>query len=216
MENEPTMHFPEGRRSSRPVVVENRFCAAAPSAPLLNFGGRNLSRTAGVMTRGALASCALILGCAALALASPQTTPVDDSEPTRQIDLAKLGYQGLSEEGRLMTTANVTVNFVDDNHVLFTFNPKKLFQRDPACPPSHKDRIIQAQVIDLGTGKVVHEASWYLHDEHRYLWTLGEGHFLLRKLNSLYVVDQDLHEKLLLESPKPLLWTGVTPDGKQI
>lgn len=115
-----------------------------------------------------------------------------------------------------MTTANVTLNFVDDNHVLFTFNPKKLFTRDPACPPSHKDRIIQAQVIDLGTGKVVHEASWYLHDEHRYLWPLGEGHFLLRKLNILYVVDQDLNEKLLMESPKPLLWTGVTPDGKQI
>lgn len=152
-----------------------------------------------------------------MAFASSQADQLTDTaKPSRQIDLAKLGYQGLSAEGRLMTTANVTLNFVDDNHVLLTFNPKKLFQRDPACPPSHKDRIIQAQIIELGTGKVVREASWYLHDEHRYLWPLAEGHFLLRKLNSLYELDSGLHEKLLLESPKPLLWTGVTPDGKQI
>ena len=160
----------------------------------------------------------LIFACAAFVLAAPQTAPASpaDSKPTREIDLAKLGYQGLSAESRLMTTANVTINFVDDTHVLFTFNPKKLFQRDPACPPSHKDRIIQAQVIDVGTGKVVRQASWYLHDERRYLWSLGDGKFLLRKLDSLYVLDQDLHESLLMASPKPLLWSGVTPDGKQI
>ena len=169
--------------------------------------------------RHLLSGLKLILICnlLAIAVAAQANQPAADAAtPSRQIDLAKLGYQGLSAEGRMMTTANVTVNFVDDNHVLFTFNPKKLFQRDPACPPSHKDRIIQAQVIELDSGKVVREASWYLHDERRYLWPLGEGRFLLRKLNSLYVVDSDLHQKLLLESPKPLLWTGVTPDGKQI
>ena len=136
--------------------------------------------------------------------------------PARNLDLAKLGYQGLSAENRLMTTTNVTVNFVDNEHLLFTFNPKKLFQRNPECPPSHKDRIVQAQVIELATGKVTHESSWYLHDERRYLWPLGDGHFLLRKLDSLYDLDADLHERLLLQSPKQLLWTGVTPDGKQI
>jgi len=134
----------------------------------------------------------------------------------RQIDLTKLGYQGLSAEGRMMTTANVTINYVDGQHLLFTFNPKKLFTRDPACPPSHQDRMIQAQVMEVATGKVVHQASWYLHDERRYLWPLGDGHFLLRKLNSLYDVDSDLREKLLLASPKQLLFTSVTPDGKQI
>ncbi len=160
---------------------------------------------------------ALICSLMAVAVTAQVAPPVADSAaPSRQIDLAKLGYQGLSAEGRMMTTANVTLDFVDDGHVLLTFNPKKLFQRDPACPPSHRDRMIDAQVIELATGKVVYERSWYLHDEHRYLWPLGEGRFLLRKLNSLYVVDAELHEKLLLESPKPLLWTGVTPDGKQI
>src|SRR5262249_48388584 len=53
-------------------------------------------------------------------------------------------------------------------------------------------------------------------DHQRYLWTLGSGRFLLRRLNSLYVVDSELHEKLLMTSPKPFLWLATTPDGKQI
>src|SRR5712692_3792882 len=86
---------------------------------------------------------ALVCGLAVLALAAPQAsqTPTDAAKPTREIDLAKLGYQGLSAEGRLMTTTNVTVNFLDNNHLLFTFNPKKLFQRNPECPPTHKDPV---------------------------------------------------------------------------
>src|SRR5450631_1052232 len=213
-ENEPTMYFRECRRWHRPPVVENGFCPTTSTTQVFKSRRKRLGR--GVW-RGLVVD-ALIFGWAVLAVASPQANPApaDDSKPTRQIDLMKLGYQGLSAEGRLMTTVNVTINFVDTNHLLLTFNPKKMFKRDPACPPSHKDRMMQAQVIDLGTGKVIHEASWYLHDEHRYLWPLGDGHFLLRKLNSLYLLDQDLHEKLLMQSPKELLWTGVTPDGKQI
>lgn len=200
------MYFRECRRSHRPPVVENGFCAISRTTQVLNPRGGDPRR----VVRGVLALCTLIFGAVVLAAASPQTSPVtvDDAKPTRQIDLTKLGYQGLSAEGRLMTTVNVTINFVDANHLLLTFNPKKMFKRDPACPPSHKDRIVQAQVIDLGTGKVVHEASWYLHDEHRYLWPLGDGRFLLRKLNSLYVLDQDLHEKLLMESPSRCFGPG--------
>ena len=45
---------------------------------------------------------------------------------------------------------------------------------------------------------------------------LGAGKLLLRKLNSLYVVDSNLHETLLLNSHKDLLWVNVTPDGTQV
>lgn len=168
-------------------------------------------------TRRGLMLWALICTCAIIAAADqPTNSPAGEATPSRQIDLTKLGYQGLSAEGRMMTTSNVTINYVDDQHLLLTFNPKKLFQRDPACPPTHQDRIIQAQVVEVATGTVVHQASWYVHDERRYLWPLGDGRFLLRKLNSLYEVDSNLDEKLVLESPKQLLFTSVTPDGKQI
>ena len=189
-------------------VNENFFILGAP-------GSTQLLRDRRV--RRGLMLWVLICACAVIAMADqPASSPAGDAAPSRQIDLTKLGYQGLSAEGRMMTTSNVTINYVDDRHLLLTFNPKKLFQRDPACPPTHQDRIIQAQVVEIGTGTVVHQASWYVHDERRYLWPLGDGRFLLRRLNSLYEVDSDLHEKLLLESPKQLLFTSVTPDGKQI
>ena len=112
--------------------------------------------------------------------------------------------------------SNLSVDFVDRDHILFTFNQKKLFARHPDCPPTHDDRLIHAVIFEISSGKLLKQTDWYLHDSRRYLWTLGSGRILLKKLNSLYIVDADLHETLLWTSPKDLLWVSVTPDGKQI
>jgi VWFA-related protein len=136
--------------------------------------------------------------------------------PNAQIDISALGFSGLSASARLAEQSNMSLDFIDDDHVLLTFNPRKMFTRRAECPPTHEDRIIHAMVLSLPDGKVVREGDWYLHDPQRYLWSLGSGRFLLRKLNSLYLVDSELHEKLLMTSPTPLLWVGVTGDGKQI
>jgi len=111
---------------------------------------------------------------------------------------------------------NVSLNFVDAEHVLLTFNPKKMVKRLPGCPPEHDDRLVHAAVLEVPSGKVVREADWYLHDHRRYLWPLGPGKVLLRRLNSLYSVDANLRETLLLSLPRDLLWVSVTPDGSQI
>jgi len=110
----------------------------------------------------------------------------------------------------------MSMDFLDDHHVLLTFNPKKMFMRLPDCPPSHDDRLIHAVIFDVSSGRVVREADWYMHDHQRYLWSLGSGRLMLRRENSLYQLDSALNEKLLLKSPTPFLWISVTPDGKQI
>ena len=133
-----------------------------------------------------------------------------------KIDLAKLGYQGLSAPVRLSGETHVSLDFIDTRHVLLTYNPKKLFKRLPACPPSHNDRLIHADVIEVPSGNIVRETEWYLHDVRRYLWPLGSGRFLLRRLNQLYEINANLEERLVLDSPRELLWIAVTPDGKQI
>ena len=117
---------------------------------------------------------------------------------------------------RRSTAANLSLNFLDDDHVLFTFNPKRMFARLPDCPPTHEDRLVHAALYEVSTGRLVRETELYLHDSRRYLWSFGEGRVLLRRLNSFYVVDSDLHEKLLLSSADQVLWTSVTPDGRQI
>lgn len=132
------------------------------------------------------------------------------------MDLSLIGFGGLSPSARLAEQSNMSLDFLDDNHILLTFNPKKMFTRLPDCPPAHDDRIIHAAVLEVPDGKVVKEADWYLHDHRRYFWALGSGRFLLRRLNSLYLVDSDLHEKLLLTSPRPFLWISVTADSRQI
>jgi VWFA-related protein len=145
-----------------------------------------------------------------------QDTQASAKHPEAQIDLSAIGFHGLSASARLAAQANVSLDFVDDDHVLLTFNPKKMFTRLPDCPPTHDDRLIHAVVLSVPEGKVVREADWYLHDHERYLWALGSGQFLLRRLNTLYVVDSELHEKVLMMSPDPLVWIGVTADGKEI
>jgi VWFA-related protein len=138
------------------------------------------------------------------------------SDPTSRIDLAPLGYTGLSAAARQSGGANLSVDFLDADHVLVTFNPKKLFKRLPECPPSHADRQVHAMVIAVPGGTVVKQADWYLHDGRRYVWRLGEGRVLLRRLSKLYEVDSKLEEKLIFDSPQELVWVSVTPDGKQI
>src|SRR5882724_3981765 len=88
-----------------------------------------------------------LAACCCLATAWPlllaQDTPSSPpAEPAAKIDLSKVAYRGLSQMERLANQSSVSVDFVNANHVLFTFNNKKLFKRLPQCPASHGDRLV--------------------------------------------------------------------------
>ena len=171
----------------------------------------------------AKAVCALtvFLVCAGMrcGLAAQDKTSADGAqpEPSSRIDLSAIGFH---EPSRMDRTAehqpNESLDFVDANHVLLTFNRKGLVKRLPECTPDHEDRLVHVVVLELPSGKIVTETDWFLHDRRRYLWPLTSGKFLLRRLNNLYVADSSLKERLLLTSHKTLLWVSVTPDGSQI
>ncbi len=145
------------------------------------------------------------------AAASPQPAP------SSHIDLSPTGYRELSRMDRLSEDEpNQSLDFLDADHVLLTFNRKKMFQRLPEPTSDHQDRVIHAVVLDLNSGQVLKEADWYLHDRRRYLWPMGHGKILLRRQNDLYIIDSNLQERLLLKSPKDLLWVSLTPGGGQI
>jgi VWFA-related protein len=140
-----------------------------------------------------------------------------DVKPSAVVNLSAIGYRPPSRLERLAEdTANETVNFLDADHVLLTFNPRKMLKRLPSCPPEHDDRIVHAAVLEIPSGKVIREADWYLHDHRRYLWPLSPGKLLLRRGRELYSVDSALHETLRLSSPRDLVWVSITPDGTQI
>lgn len=137
--------------------------------------------------------------------------------PAREIDLSAWGFHGLTSLERFVFRANLTVYFLDNSHLLLTFNAqRKLMHRLPECPPTHQDHMVHAVIVDLTSANLLKETDWYVHDYRPYLWPLSPGHFLLRKLNSLYDLDSDLHETLLKSFSDDLLWVSLTPDGKQI
>lgn len=145
-------------------------------------------------------------------------TTADESSPApgKQIDLSKFGFRGLPPLERFTLRGNVTVHFLDREHLLITFDARKLIRRLPECTSGHQDRMIRAEVIDLRSETVTKQTEWYVHDKRRYLWQLASGRLLLRRLRSLYEIDSALNEKLLMDSPGELLWVDTTPDGKHI
>jgi VWFA-related protein len=154
--------------------------------------------------------------CSTISIADPFHPQTQNPDPSIRIDVSPVGYQDLSAMARRSLAANLSLNFLDNDHVLFTFNPKRMFERLPDCPSTHEDRLVHAAVFEISTRRLVREAEWYLHDSRRYLWSFGQGRVLLRRLNSFYVVDSHLQERLLLNSPNEVLWTSVTPDSKQV
>jgi hypothetical protein len=134
-----------------------------------------------------------------------------------RISLAHLGLRGTPTPALLRTraAAMITLDFIDSDHLLFTFATRPLMTReseDPAVAPQtdplspHTDRMVHAEVVELPDGKVVTEKDWRLHDREAYLWPLGNGEFLLRVGGQLNLLEKDLTTRKVMESDRPIRW----------
>ena len=103
-----------------------------------------------------------------------------DPEPAMLIPLVPMGYQTLSPDFLLSGSSMLTVDFVDKEHLLVTFQVRRLMKREVNQPPDEQDRTIGAFLVELPSGKVLARTEWRLHDRSQYLWSLGHGRFLLR------------------------------------
>ncbi|MGB7263938.1 MAG: hypothetical protein WBC92_00390 [Terracidiphilus sp.] len=106
--------------------------------------------------------------------------------------------------------ALVSLDFISEDRLLFTFRIPGLLHRDAANQESD-EREIRAVVLALPQGNVVAESSWTVHDRVRYLWMLSNGHFLLRDRNNLLEGDASLTLKPYLDFPGALLWLDMDP-----
>ncbi|MGD0910688.1 MAG: VWA domain-containing protein [Terracidiphilus sp.] len=159
----------------------------------------------------------LVLVC--LARPEAATAQAKPDPPHTQVDLSALGYSGLSPLNRLTDRFNLSLDFIDPDYLLFTFNAhssRALLVRNPDCTPTTSCHVVHAVVIDLRSNGVTAQTNWELFDYKRYLWPLGNGRFIVRRSNSIFLVGPDLGEKLLYSSPDKLLWTGITADRKQL
>lgn len=106
-------------------------------------------------------------------------------DPAQVIQLSPLGFQPLSIQFLLAGSSMETVDFVDARHLLVTYSAKRLLKRLPDCPPSDQDRMVDALLLELPSGKLLARTSWRTHDHGQYLWNLGHGRFMLRIRDSL-------------------------------
>ena len=131
--------------------------------------------------------------------------------PSATISIDSLGF---SAPGAIYLGARnslVSLDFLDENRLLFTFRVPGLLHRDTAKGAESDEREIRAVVLTVPKGTIEAQTSWTLHDRVRYLWMLSDGHFLLRDRNNLLEGDATLALKPYLDFPGSLLWLEFNP-----
>jgi hypothetical protein len=135
--------------------------------------------------------------------------------PTFTIPAGPLGFSVPGENYLLRHQSLVSLDFLDEDRILFTFRVPELMQRDSSDKSDDKKHEIQALVLSLPSGKVEVKTEWTVPDRSRYLWMLNDGHFLLRVPAGLDEGDAELQIKPYLRPPGRLLWIEMDP-GKQV
>ena len=197
---------------------------------------RNLLRRAGLAP--VLATLAVVvLGLSVLALCAPHAAqaqgstvfpaepqhghkerPLPDRLPDKptfppsfRIPVEPLGFSAPGAIYLGQRNSMASLDFIDENRLLFTFRVPGLMHRDASETDSSYSRQIRAVVLALPAGTVAAEALWTVHDRVRYLWMLKDGHFLLRDREGLSQGDAALSLKPILHFPGPLLWVEMDP-----
>lgn len=129
--------------------------------------------------------------------------------PDITIPVEPLGFTAPGEFYLGARYAMVSLDFLDEDRLLFTFRVPGLIHREPTG--TDQARRIHAVVLKLPEGTVESDAIWTLHDRARYLFPLDNGKFLLRDQDSLLTGDASLELKPFLRFPGPVLWAQVDP-----
>lgn len=149
--------------------------------------------------------------------APPEAPSIRASQPPDlSFPVEALGFTSPGSFYLGMRYSLVSLDFLDEDRLLFTFRVPGLIHRDPSVEDSSQERQIRAVVIRLPEGTVQAEAMWTLHDRSRYLWMLGNGQFLLRDRDNLQLGDASLQLKPFLHFPGPVLWLEMDPSRQYL
>lgn len=105
--------------------------------------------------------------------------------PSVRISLDSLDFQPQAAQFLLSGSSMMTLHYVDSRHLLFTFGVHRLMERIANDPPDDQDRMVEAVLVEVPSGRVLARTDWRFHDNGQYLWDLGHGRFLLRVRDTL-------------------------------
>lgn len=109
-------------------------------------------------------------------------------QPWVTMSLGTLGVPAIPQAFLQVGSSMLTLDVVDDTHLLLTFSSRGLVPRDPTDSPDEECRMVAAELVELPTGTIVARADWKMHDHGRYLWRMGKGRFLVRRKNDLFLL----------------------------
>jgi len=164
--------------------------------------------------RAAAVSAVVLWAFAAHAAKSNEKkTPAEVAPvPAARIAVAPLGFLPPSPAYLHLRLSWASLNFIDKNHLLFTFHVNQLLQRSPEDMAGGNDQMIRADVLDIATGKVLQTAEWRMFDRGRYIWGLRDGKFVVRRRNALYLMDSSLDLKPYLMFNSELQGLEISPE----
>jgi len=142
----------------------------------------------------------------------PDRLPNKPSQPPAfKVSVEPLGFSAPGPLYLGQRNSLVSLDFLDEDRLLFTFRVPGLIRREPG---EEDVRQIRAVVLALPSGAAQAEALWTVHDRQRYLWMLTGGRFLLRDRDNLEMGDATLELKPFLRFPGPLLSLDMDPAQK--
>jgi len=131
--------------------------------------------------------------------------------PSATIPVAPLGFAAPGDFYLGTRQAIASLDFLDEDHLLFTFRVPGLFHRDHYGEPAETERHIRAVVLNISDGAVQSEALWTVHDRARYLYMLDNGQFAFRDRDTLQIGDASLQPRPWLHFPGALLYIEFDP-----
>lgn len=157
----------------------------------------------------------LMLGVSPLSGLSHSNQPSGPG-PEERIMVGPLGYRPPGTLYMLSGRAFSSLDFIDADHLLFTFHQPRLMRREQNAGRSDDDQVIQALVLSLPGGAVQASSEWRMHDRSRYLWPVGDGKFLVRQRDAYSLTDASLKLRPYIDVATPVLATQISPDGRII
>lgn len=180
--------------------------------------GLGLAVVAVFLLAGGLSRTAFAVGWKKKQAAPPGPPPVKATlPPAFTVPVEPLGFSPPGDFYLGSRNTLVSLDFLDEDHLLFTFRVPGLIHRVPGTEEASWDeRRIRVLVLKLPQGTVQSESLWTLHDRARYLWMVGHGQFLLRDGDNLKLGDASLELRPYLHFPGPVLTVAIDPAGQYL
>lgn len=144
----------------------------------------------------------------------PEDLPAQPAiAPSLRIPAEPLGYAPPGSNAVGERAVLLSLEFLDENHLLFSFRVPGLLKRSEG---ELAGRQIRAVLLELTEGHVVAEGLWRADGRLRSIWPTGNGEFLLRTGNEIKRGNAALELKPFLRFDGPIDWVSLSPDGSHL